>query len=394
MQNNKTGRQAGMLMLVAIVAAGLLHGCGKKDEKIAAANAAPSAAAGASGASDAATAPIVRDGTQIRLPASSPLRKVISVTQVVEQSVERSISVPGAIEADAAKLIKVVPPLPGRIVQLNKRLGDPVKAGEILFSVDSADLASAYSDAGKAQAALTMAKRNLQRQKDLADAEIAARKDLEQAETDFAQANSEADRTKARLAQLGTSLTAGAGRNYALRSPISGRVIELSGSQGGFWNDTNAPIMTVADLSTVWLAASMQEKDLPLVFIGQTAKITVNAYEGESFEGKVRYIADVLDPDTRTVKVRIAIANQSGRFKPGMFAKLSFNGQAHQAITVPATALVQNGFNTRVFVEKSPWVYEPRVVKTGAQLGGNVEILAGLKAGEKIVAKDGVLLND
>jgi len=120
----------------------------------------------------------------------------------------------------------------------------------------------------------------------------------------------------------------------------------------------------------------------------------VNAYPGESFEGKVRYIGDVLDPDTRTVKVRIAIDNKSSRFKPGMFAKVVFSGQAHPAPAVPVSALVQNGFNTRVFVEKSPWVYEPRIVKTGAQVGNSVEILSGLKAGEKIIAKDGVLLND
>ncbi|MES2102560.1 MAG: efflux RND transporter periplasmic adaptor subunit [Pseudomonadota bacterium] len=387
MKKNTFSRKAGALMAAGIISAGILSGCGKKEEPAAGADA-------ASNASSVSTAPLVRDGAYIRLPASSPLRKTITVTPVAELSIERAISVPGTIEADAARLIKVVPPVSGRIVQLNKRLGDTVKAGDALFSLDSADLASAYSDAGKAQAALNLSKRNLQRQKDLADAEIAARKDLEQAESDYAQAVSEADRAKARLSQLGTSLGGGSGRAYQLRSPISGKVIELTGSQGGFWNDTNAPLMTVADLSTVWLAASIQEKDLPLVFIGQAAKIAVNAFEGESFEGKVRYIGDVLDPDTRTVKVRIAIDNQSGRFKPGMFAKVVFSGQAHAAPAVPASALVQNGFNTRVFVEKSPWVYEPRIVKTGAQAGNNVEILSGLKAGEKIVAKDGVLLND
>ncbi|HTD07033.1 efflux RND transporter periplasmic adaptor subunit, partial [Undibacterium sp.] len=258
MKKNQLSRKTGLLMLIGMVAAGILSGCGKEADQ----------AAGANPASETSSAPLVRDGTYIRLPAASPLRKSISVVTVTEQSIERSISVPGAIEADSARLIKVVPPVSGRIVQLNKRLGDPVKAGDALFSIDSADLASAYSDASKAQAALNLAKRNLRRQKDLVDADIAARKDLEQAESDYAQAVSEADRAKARLSQLGSSLGAGSGHTYQLRSPISGKVIELAGSQGGFWNDTNAPVMTVADLSTVWLAASIQEKDLPLVFIG------------------------------------------------------------------------------------------------------------------------------
>ena len=102
----------------------------------------------------------------------------------------------------------------------------------------------------------------------------------------------------------------------------------------------------------------------------------------------------MLDPDTRTVKVRIAMDNASGRLRPGMFAKVTFSGQEYRATVVPSTAIVQSGFNTRVFVETAPWKFEPRVCKTGAQLGDRVEIVSGLKAGERIVVKDGVLLND
>ncbi len=108
----------------------------------------------------------------------------------------------------------------------------------------------------------------------------------------------------------------------------------------------------------------------------------------------MRYVGKVLDPDTRTVKVRIAIDNASGRFRPGMFAKVNFSGRAHRAPVVPATALVQSGFNTRVFVKKSPWKFEARVCKTGTQMADSIEIVSGLKAGERIVAKEGVLLND
>ena len=138
----------------------------------------------------------------------------------------------------------------------------------------------------------------------------------------------------------------------------------------------NATIMTVADLSTVWLSASVQEKDIASVFIGQVAKITLNAYDGESFSGKVRYIGAILEPETRTVKVRVAINNASGRFRPGMFAKVVFNGPPHQALVVPTSALLQRGFNTHVFVEKTPWQFESRIVKTGVQLEDCVEILS------------------
>ncbi len=341
-----------------------------------------------------ASAPLVREEGYIRITESSPLRNSLKIAEVEEQSVERPLGVPGVVEADPTKLIKVLPPVSGRIVQLHKRLGDPVKKDDALFTLDSADMAQAYSDAAKAQAASGLARRNLERQKELSSAGISARKDLEQAESDYNQAVSEADRAKARLSLLGSELGHGDGRQYTLRSPIAGRVIELTGAQGSFWNDTNAPIMTVADLSTIWLSASVPEKDLSFVFVGQAARITLNAYDGESFEGKVRYVGDVLDPDTRTVKVRIAINNASGRFRPGMFAKVIFSGRSHKAAVVPAMALVQSGFNTRVFVEISPWRFEPRIVKTGAELGDRVEIVSGLKAGERIVVKDGVLLSD
>ncbi|MFZ6745034.1 efflux RND transporter periplasmic adaptor subunit [Undibacterium sp. JH2W] len=383
MNKNNTSLHTLGVLLAPVCLSMLLSGCNKAE-----------APASQKEAADEAKLPLVREAAGIRLPEASPLRKSIVVAAVTEQTVERAIIIPGTIELDAATSIKVVPPVAGRILQLNKRLGDKVSVGDVLFSIDSADIATAYSDAAKAQSALLLSKRNLQRQKDLVDAEIAARKDYEQAEADYSQASSEVGRTKARLAQLGVSQDGTAGHHYQLRSPIAGRVIELSAAQGGFWNDTNAALMTVADLSTVWMTASVSEKDLSLVFAGQAAKITLNAYDNEVFEGKIRYVGDVIDADTRSVKVRIAIDNKAGRFKPGMYAKVNLSGQAHQAPTIPASAVVQNGFNTRVFVEKTPSVFEPRIVKTGAQVGDKLEILSGLKAGERIVIKEGVLLND
>ena len=346
------------------------------------------------GAAAQSNAAIERTGDQIRVPAGSPVLKALQVATVEERTIERPIVVPGVVEADPARLVKIVPPAAGRIVRLDKHLGDEVKRNDALFVLDSADVALAVADAGKADAAQNLARRNLDRQRELMAAEIAARKDLEQAESDFALAENESRRAHARLAQLGVAAQEQTGRLYTLRSPIAGTVIDLTAAEGGFWNDTSAPIMTVADLSTVWVAASIPEKDLASVFVDQDAVITLNAYSGESIRGKVRYLGKVLDPDTRTVKARIVIDNTSGRFRPGMFAKVIFHGQAHRAPAVPLTALVQSGFDTRVFVEVSPGVFQPRVVQPGARLDDSVEILSGVKVGERVVVKEGVLLND
>lgn len=339
-------------------------------------------------------APLIREKNSVFIPEKSPLRQTIEITVLKEELLERPLVVPGVVEADPGSLIKIIPPVGGRIMTLHKNLGDKVVKGDPLFTLDSADLAQSYSEAAKAQEALDLAKRNLDRQKELHDAGIAAGKDLHLAESEYRQAVGEAERAKARLALLGVSLDQRNNRLYTLRAPMGGRIIEMSGARGAFWNDLNAPIMTIANLTRVCMAASVQEKDISSVFEGQTAEITFNAYEDKAFPGRVGHVGEVFDPDSHTVKVRIALDNASGRFRPGMFGNVTLKHPAQKVIFVPQKALVQRGFDTVVFVETAPWRFEYRPCKTGYQVDDRVEIIAGLKAGERVVVKEGVLLND
>jgi len=338
-----------------------------------------------------APAALRHEGERLIVPAASPLRRTLAVTTVNEDTVSAPFILPAAVEADPAKLVKVLPPLAGRIVSIDKQLGEQVRAGDVLFTIDSADLAQATSDARKAHAALTLAKRNLDRQRELDKAGIAATHDLEQAQNDYEQAASDVARAEARLAQLGTR--GNTGRLLAIRAPISGHVVDLSAAVGGYWNDPTAAIMTVADLSQVFVTANAQEKDLAQLYVGQAASIRFDAY-AEPQSAKVRFVGEMLDPDTRTVKVRMLFPNPDGRLKPGMFAQATFFARPHPGILVPMTAIVQSGFDSRAFVETTPWQFEPRTVKLGTQIGDKVEVLAGMKAGERVVIKDGVLLND
>ncbi|WP_454725560.1 MULTISPECIES: efflux RND transporter periplasmic adaptor subunit [Cupriavidus] len=352
------------------------------------------AGAAAAASASATLADIVRDGGAIFVPAASPLRARLEVRAIDETPLQRPISVPGEIEADPARLVRIVPPLPGRIARLHVALGDAVRAGDALLTLDSAELSTARGEAGKARAAREQARLELERQRTLLDAEIAARKDFEQARLAYAQASSDAESAAARLAQLGAGGGTPSQRQYTLRAPQAGRVVALDAAQGGYWNDTAAPAMTVADLSTVYLAANVPEKDIGAVFAGQTARIEFNAYPGVAVSGQVRYVGEMLDADTRTVKVRVAIDNREGRYRPGMYARVVLAGAAHPALLVPPAALLQGGLETRVLVETAPFRFVPRVVTTGAQAGGMVEILAGLAPGERIVVKNGVLLHD
>lgn len=333
------------------------------------------------------------DDGSIAVDRMSPLRQRLQIAPVLEQDIATQTDAPGSIVAMPEKLVKITPPLAGRITRLQRGLGDSVKAGEPLFTLDSAELSAAYADDSKARSSLLQARQELERQKTLFEAQIAARKEYEAAQTAFEQASSDAQASADKLAQYGAGAR-GSRRDYVLRSPIAGTVIAMDGAQGGYWNDINAPVMTVADLSTVWLSANVAERDLAQLAVGQTARITVDAWPGKNFEGKVAYVGAVLDAETRTVQVRVAIDNRAGAFKPGMFAHAGFAGASRRAILVPAAAVLQSGLSTRVMVERSPLVFAPRTVEVGASHGDQVEIVAGLKAGERIVVKEGVLLND
>ncbi|NQE50635.1 efflux RND transporter periplasmic adaptor subunit [Herbaspirillum rubrisubalbicans] len=337
---------------------------------------------------------LTHEGETIVIPPASALRDSLKTALIEQRSIAIPFSLPASVEADPARLAKILPPTTGRIVSIQKRLGDAVKAGDVLFEIESSDLAQAVSDERKAQSTLALTRRNLERQRSLDQANISARRDLEQAQSDYEQADSEAARAHARVAALGGTAASGGSARLAVRAPVSGHVIELNAAVGSFWNDNTASVMTVADLSSVYVTASAQEKDLARLHAGQEAEIALDAYPGQPLQAKVKSVGQVLDPDTRTVKVRILVANTDDRLKPGMFAQAILREQAHTGLLVPMTAVVQSGFANRVFVEVAPWKFEARKIMLGAQVGNDVEVTDGLQAGTRVVVKDGVLLND
>ncbi|HVR54086.1 MAG TPA: efflux RND transporter periplasmic adaptor subunit [Pseudorhodoferax sp.] len=368
---------------LALVGAIVLAACGE-----------PQAGAAAAHGQAADAAHLQREGATVAVPAASPLRQSLVVGTVELQAFAQTIAAPGVVEAAPEKLVRITPPLAGRIVRLHRQLGDAVRAGEPLATIDSPELGTAYSEHLKAQATLRQARQEFARQKALQDEDISAGKDFEAAQLALSTAETEAQAAGDRLAQRGASAGAGSRREYTLRAPIAGRVVEMNAAQGGYWNDTTASLMTVADLSTVWLSASVAEKDLAQLAVGQRAQILVNAYADREFTGQLNYIGDLLDPDTRTVRARIALDNRAGLLKPGMFARVRLSGASRSALLVPATALLQDGLSTRVFVEQAPFQYASRTVRVGASLADRVEVLSGLQAGERIVVHNGVLLHD
>lgn len=337
------------------------------------------------------TPTLIREDGHVRIPEGSPLRGSIKVEPARTQTVTETLQVPAQVETDPTTTAKITPPVAGRIVQLFVHVGDTVKAGQPLFTMDSPDLVTAQSDYLRAQSTLAQAERDQKRQQDLKDHGVGSEKDLEQAETAAKIAREDLERATTRLHLLKID-PGNLGKPLTVFAPIPGRIVDAALAPGEFKNDPTAVVMTIADLSKVWLTANVQEKDISKVQKDEAVTATLTAYPDETFDGRVLFVADVLDPDTRTLKARIAIPNEAGRLKPGMFALVQFHSTATNEIVVPATALVLLGDKTVVFKEIAPWTFEPHEVTPGSTHDNQVAIAKGLAAGERIVTSGAVLL--
>ena len=338
---------------------------------------------------------LVRDGSRITIPEGSPLRGKLTVGIVAEQPIERSLQLPAIVEAEPARTVKVLPPVAGRLIDLKVQLGERVERAQELAVIDSSDLAQAYADDEKARSALKLTKQTLDRTLALEKVSGAAVKDRQQAENDHAQAEAEFQRAQSRLRAIGVSADPReAGRVLPLKAPVSGSVIDLQVARGAYLNDPTASIMTIANLDEVWVTANVPEKDAALVTQGQTVDVIFTAYPGEVFKGRVLFVSDILDPDTRRVKVRIAFQNPDMRLKPNMFANATFMTPKRTVPMIPTTAVVLKNEADQVFVEIAPWTFEARPVEIEFQQGDRAVVAHGLQAGEHVVVKGAVLLND
>jgi cobalt-zinc-cadmium efflux system membrane fusion protein len=337
----------------------------------------------------------IRKGEQIVVPEGSPLRSQILVKAVELQELPHILGVPATVEADPARTVNVLPPVTGSVVELKINLGDYVTKGQRLAVLASADFAQADTDLNKSRDALQLSKRALDRARGVFDAGGSPMKDLEQAQSNYIQALEEVQRAEARVKALAGSAKGNAKAHHlTLSAPMSGYVTALSTAQGSFVNDPNAPLMTIANLDSVWITAAVPETSAGFVTAGQRVEVSLPAYAGESFSGTVSFVSAVLDSETRTNKVRITFDNPQVRFKPNMFAKAFFSIPQSAQIVVENSALLMNNDSVTVFVETAPWTFIRRSIELGNEEGREVRIRNGLKSGERIIVKGGVLLND
>jgi cobalt-zinc-cadmium efflux system membrane fusion protein len=329
----------------------------------------------------------------LSVPAASPLRTHLVVAPVGGEGAAHSVELPAAVEADPARVTNVLSPLTGRVASLKVGLGDHVARGQVLATIASGDLAQAYADADKARDAAELASKALERARGVKEAGGAALKDLEAAQSADVQAQAELTRARTRLASL-NGAAPNKSRQLVLTAPQTGVVTALSIAPGVQVSDPTAVLMTVTNIDRVFVTANVAESDVGKVALGAPVDIALTAYPGSALHGRISEVNAVLEPDTRRRKVRVAMDNPGGRLMPNMYATVSVAAAPSGAVFVPQSALLMNNDATSVLVEVRPWVFQRRAVKIGDETETTARVLSGLSAGERVVVRGGVLLND
>ena len=354
----------------------------------------------ACGHSDAATAAADGEAIQTKTlegPVSldPKMLAAIRIEPVVEREIADAFAVAGKVQFDEERVARIVVPLGGQVIDLRVKVGDAVRRGDALCAINSREAAASVGEYIEARKDVELAEKTAAMTEDLFAHEAASRIAMQQAQSDLAKARSRAARTEESLRVLGLNprddLAEFNGR-LPITAPLTGIVIDRRVTAGQFVQSDGTPIMTIADLSTVWVIGDVFERDLQRVSPGQTASITTAAYPGETFHGRVNYISDSIDAATRTAKVRVSVANPGGRLKPEMFASVSLDLEAHNRVMlVPADAVFTEDGRAFVYAEIGRGRFVRRAVDVAQSEGPLRRVLAGLRPGDRVVV-DGALL--
>lgn len=357
------------------------------------------ALAACGGGADTPTAPEAKpEGAknELRLTPAQLKTAQLTFAPAQKRSEVAAIRATGEIEPPDDGVARIGPKVAGRVARLLKGVGDPVKKGELLATIDSPDLGRAKADYIAAAAASQVTKESADREKALFDKKISSEKDWRQAEADATRARAERDAAEVRLHTLGISDAQLAGlspgehfaASFSVASPIEGVVVERPITVGQLAQPQDT-MFTVMNLGEVWVLADIYERDLAQVAVGQKVIARVPAWKDREFPGAVASIGAVLERKSRAVKIRVVLPNPTGALKPGMFATVEIagvTGEPHAAVYVPSAAVQRDGDRSLVFVTKAPGVFEPRKVEVGLTSNGWTEIENGIAENESVVA--------
>ncbi|CUQ68027.1 efflux RND transporter periplasmic adaptor subunit [Candidatus Nitrospira inopinata] len=345
--------------------------------------------------------------TKTNLPEADKRTASVESTPLIETAIvelgasHQKLTLFGKVAYGEDRYSRISSPLQGRVIEVRARLGDRVKAGDILLVVDSPDIAQAYSEYVKEDSELEYAARAYELAKDLYEVKALALKDLKQAENELVKARAEFRRAKERLLSLRVTpeeldkpldkqtITS----RFELKSPLTGVVVERTVTPGQLV--TGEILFTIADLDQLQVLADLYERDVALVKEGQSAVVKVEAYPDVDFPARVTAVGDIVDSATRTIKVRAQVNNKDRLLKPEMFARLQLDlSEAGRFLTLPREAVLEKDGKQFVYVAEDSGRYVKREVKVVNTSSDQVRVLEGIRHGERIVTKGAVLIKE
>lgn len=328
------------------------------------------------------------------------LRDLRITTAVVESRTgAEDVTLLGELAVDERNYAEVGVPVPARAMRLMAGPGDQVRAGQMLVELQSPELGKLRAEYVSAQARLTLAEGALKRKRDLAAEKIVPQREVQEAETDATQARAALRSASASLTALGVPPSASGdaesrdAATFGLRSPVAGTVLERNIVQGQML-DPSTPAFRIANLATLWLTVHAFERDAVRIAKGVNARLTFSALPGEQFPGVVSLLGGQVAKESRTIPIRIDVRNQRGLLRPGMSASAAVpvGASTSRVLTVPVAAVQRVRNEWCVFLPKNASTFEIRKIGRGRDLGDEVEVLSGLKAGEKLVVEGAFLL--
>jgi cobalt-zinc-cadmium efflux system membrane fusion protein len=379
--------------------------------------------AGCESGQKAASAPIPTPQAEpgvVIIPPDSPKLAQIRVEPIkLEAMPAGEVTAPGKVEVNLNRISRVPLPVAGRVTKVLVKLGDGVAAGQALLTLESPDanaatttyrqsesaVTQANAMLSQANAALVKAQADYDRSSDLLEHGSIAKKEVINADSALKQSKAAVDlagagveQAKAARAQALKTLEllgikpGDAKPQVVVRSPLAGKVLDISIVAGEYRNDTTAPVLTIADLRALWMTSDVPENAIRLVSAGESVSITLDAYPDQTFSGRVARVADTLDPKTRTIKVMVELDNARGRFKPEMFGRIRHLEAKRETPALPVGAIIQDGGKNIVYVEQGKGRFEQREVMIGNRVGDMVAILGGVNVGERVVVDGAMLL--
>jgi cobalt-zinc-cadmium efflux system membrane fusion protein len=333
------------------------------------------------------------DGQAVVFPAGSAQTAAL-ISEVIAPRKEAVLRFNGRLVWDEDRTVRVFSPFGGRVQAISVKLGQQLRAGQTLALIEAPELGVAQSEARKAEQDEALAQKNLARVTELLEAGVAPAKDMQVAQAEAARAAAERQRTRARLKLYGNAAAA-VDQRLALASPIAGVVVERNVNPGQELRPDaqgDKGLFVVSDPTRLWFVLDVGEADIGLVKAGAEVQIGATMLGEDTITGRITNVADFVDPQTRTVKVRGAIENPGRRVKAEMFVTAELKVPSARGFVVPSKAVYLRGEQSYVFVDAGGGRYVRKPVRLGPSSNGHVVVLEGLAAEEKVVVDGSLLL--